>query len=268
MAIIIQPRQIAKMKKSFLSLKTLETIGSLLLIVAAWQVLVSLGIGGLRYIPSPIEVFSQFTVYAASGAFVLDLSISMKRIASGFILGVVTGIPVGILMGWRLAFKTWVFPTFEILRPIPPLAWIPLAVIIFANVEDSITFIIWTGAFFPIVLNTMLGVNNIPEQIKRSCLSLGISQKQMLRHVVIPAAIPAIITGMTLGMGIAWDQLVAAEMLAGGSGVGYQLWYFYIIENYAKVMMFMIIIGLVGYAFSITIRSIARQYMKWNPKAG
>ena len=86
----------------------------------------------------------------------------------------------------------------------------------------------------------------------------------MLKHVIIPGAIPAIITGMVLGMGITWDQLVAAEMLAGGTGVGYQLWYYYIIENFPKVLMFMLLIGGVGYGFSTVIRVIGGRYMKWS----
>jgi NitT/TauT family transport system permease protein len=109
----------------------------------------------------------------------------------------------------------------------------------------------------------MLGVTSIPQHYKRSSLSLGVNERQMLRHVVLPAAMPSILTGMTLGMGITWNQLVAAEMLAGGSGIGYQLWYFYINQNFPNVIMYMIIIGAIGYLFSMTIRFVGSRYLKW-----
>ena len=257
-------RKMKKVSKSIFSLSTAEKIGSLALIVVVWQALVEIGIGGMKWIPSPLETFAAFIPYLPSEEFATDMSISIMRITAGFVLGVVTGIPLGLFMGWKRHVKYWTFPTFEILRPIPPLAWIPLAVVMFTGIEESIIFIIWTGAFFPIVLNTMLGVTSIPKNLQRSCLSLGVNSAQMLRHVIIPGAIPAIITGMVLGMGITWDQLVAAEMLAGGTGVGYQLWYYYIIENFPKVLMFMLLIGGVGYGFSTVIRVIGGRYMKWS----
>ena len=252
-----------RIKRTIFSLSTSEKIGSLAILIIVWQVVASFKIGGLEDFPTPMNVLSAFVAYAQTGNSVADITTSMARIAVGFVLGVITGVPLGLFLGWKRALKDWVFPTFEILRPIPPLAWIPLAVIIFATVEQSIYFIIWTGAFFPIVLNTMLGVTTIPQHFKRSSLSLGVNERQMLRHVVIPAAMPSILTGMTLGMGITWNQLVAAEMLAGGSGIGYQLWYFYINENFSNVIMFMIIIGAIGYLFSITIRLIGSRYLKW-----
>lgn len=249
-----------RIKRTIFTFGTVEKIGSLILLIITWAIVASLS----PHIPSPLEVLSASIAYIPTTEFALNVTTSMGRIAAGFILGVVTGVPFGLFIGWKRVFKSWTFPTFEVLRPIPPLAWIPLAVIMFATIEESIIFIIWTGAFFPIVLNTMLGVSSMPEHLKNSALSFGANQRQMLRHVVLPAAMPAIITGMTLGMGITWNALVAAEMLAGGSGVGYQLWYFYIIEDFSLVVMFMIVIGVVGYFFSSIIRFSGSRYLKWS----
>jgi NitT/TauT family transport system permease protein len=257
-------KKMMKIKKTIFSFGTAEKIGSLIVLIIVWQILAVFSI----HIPSPIEVLSVSIEYIPTTQFVGDVTTSMGRIAAGFILGTVTGVPLGLFMGWKRVFKNWAFPTFEVLRPIPPLAWIPLAVIMFSTIEDSIIFIIWTGAFFPIVLNTMLGVSSVPEHLRNSSLSFGVNQRQMLRHVIIPASMPAILTGMTLGMGITWNALVAAEMLAGGSGVGYQLWYYYIVENFSLVVMFMIIIGAVGYLFSSIIRIAGRRYLRWSQEEG
>lgn len=257
-------KKLMRIKKTLFSFGTVEKIGSLVLLTIAWAI-VSIF---TPYVPSPIEVLYSSIAYIPNPEFFLDVTTSMGRIAAGFILGVITGVPLGLFMGWKRIFKNWTFPTFEVLRPIPPLAWIPLAVIMFATIEESIIFIIWTGAFFPIVLNTMLGVSSIPEHLKNSTLSFGLNQRQMLRHVILPAAMPAILTGMTLGMGITWNALVAAEMLAGGSGIGYQLWYFYIISEFPLVLMFMIVIGVLGYLFSSIIRFIGGRYLKWNQEEG
>lgn len=256
-------KRVKRIKKSLFSLGMAEKVASIVILIVAWQLVSNSGIGGFKHMPSPVDVFSVAVVYIPSIEFVEHLLTSMLRIAAGFIIACITGIPLGLFMGWKLAFRNWAFPTFEILRPIPPLAWIPLAVVMFNTIEASIIFIIWTGAFFPIVLNTILGVTMVPENIKKATISLGANPKEVFRHIIIPAAMPSILTGMALGMGITWDQLVAAEMLAGGSGVGYQLWYFYIIENFPKVVMFMIVVGAVGYLFSTIIRTFGNRYMKW-----
>jgi NitT/TauT family transport system permease protein len=249
-----------RLKKKFVSIKNARRIGGILIFLVVWEIL---SVTGVLNIPAPSEWIPAAASYVVTEDYILAILNSMLRVASGFIIAIGVGVPLGLFMGIKIAFKDWTFPTFEILRPVPPIAWIPLAVIILPTVESSVVFIIFIGAFFPVVLNTMLGVITIPEHVKRAAGSLGASGKDNFRHVILPGAMPAIVTGMAIGMGLTWDMLVAAEMVAGGRGLGYDLWYSYILIQYDRVILFMVTVGAAGYLFSSIVRLFGSKYMKW-----
>jgi NitT/TauT family transport system permease protein len=249
-----------RLKEKIVSIRNVRRIGGIAIFLAVWEVLSQTGVIN---VPSPSEVIVASASYVITERYIMAVLNSMARVASGFIIAVGVGVPLGLFMGMKIAFKDWTFPTFEILRPVPPIAWIPLAVIILPTVESSVIFLIFIGAFFPVVINTMLGVITIPEHVKRAAGSLGASGRDNFRQVVLPGAMPAIITGMTIGMGLTWDMLVAAEMVAGGAGLGYDLWYSYILIQYERVILFMITVGAAGYLFSSIVRRFGARYMRW-----
>jgi NitT/TauT family transport system permease protein len=172
-------------------------------------------------------------------------------------------VPLGLAMGWNKKIRWLAFPLFEILRPIPVIAWIPIAVIMFQTTEFSIWWLIFLGAFFPIGLNTMHGTSSVPLEQVRAAQSLGASKKDLLFKVILPSASPAIYTGMTISMGLTWVILVAAEMVAGGFGIGYMTWEAYILVTYPRIVLGMLTIGACGWLFSAMIRKIADVAMPW-----
>jgi NitT/TauT family transport system permease protein len=187
----------------------------------------------------------------------------MGRVFVGFTAACVVGIPLGLLMGWQRHIRNVTFPVFETLRPIPIISWIPLSVIMLPKTEHSIVFLVFLGAFFPIVLNTLLGVEGVPSNYINGALSLGTSPRDILRHVVLPGSLPSIFTGMTVGMGLTWVMVVAAEMVAGGYGLGYMTWESYILITYPRIILGMFAIGGSGFLFSTVVRAIGRRAMPW-----
>jgi NitT/TauT family transport system permease protein len=190
--------------------------------------------------------------------------ISIKRVISGFIIAGIVAVPIGILMGY-FSVVSDLFDTFvELLRPIPPLAWVPLALAWFGIGESSMLFIIFIGAFFPILINTIAGVKGVPKILIESAQTLGAKQRDILLKVVIPASAPYILTGLRIGAGIAWMCVVAAEMLPGSNaGLGYLIMYAYQLSKMDIVVASMIIIGLIGLTLDRGLRYIENKYFKW-----
>jgi NitT/TauT family transport system permease protein len=155
------------------------------------------------------------------------------------------------------------FPPLEILRPIPPLAWVPTAIIFWPTTELSIAFVIFLGAFFTVVLNVLGGARSIDERHVRAAASLGSRPSDIFWKIVLPATLPSIFTGMAVGMGITWEVVVAAEMIAGKSGLGYFTWASYVGGNYPQIIIGMISIGIAGYLSSGLIRSLGKLATPW-----
>jgi NitT/TauT family transport system permease protein len=142
-------------------------------------------------------------------------------------------------------------------------AWVPLSIIVFAQLEYSIVFITFTGAFFVVTLNARLGAESIDQSLFRAAWCLGANRHQVFRHVVLPGALPAIFTGLALGIGISWETVVAAEMIAGQYGLGYLTWESYNLIRYPEVILSMVSIGILGYICSAIIRAAANKYLAW-----
>lgn len=188
---------------------------------------------------------------------------SLYRVLLGFVLASAVAIPLGLFMGWNRICSDLFMPGFELMRPVPPVAWVPLSIIIFAQLEYSIVFITFTGAFFVVTLNARLGVESIDQSLFRAAWCLGASPRQIFRHVVLPGALPAIFTGLALGIGISWETVVAAEMIAGQYGLGYLTWESYNLIRYPEVILSMVSIGILGYICSSIIRAAADKYLAW-----
>ncbi len=199
-----------------------------------------------------------------TGNLVENTIVSIKRVLSGFLVSAVVAIPLGIFMGYYSLISELLDTPIELLRPIPPLAWVPLALAWFGIGEISMLFIIFIGAFFPILLNTIAGVKGVPKIMIEAAKTLGGKGKDILLKVVIPASSPSILTGLRVGAGIAWMCVVAAEMLPGSdAGLGYLIMYAYSLSRMDVVVASMVIIGLIGIFLDKGLRFIECKYFKW-----
>ncbi|HID47895.1 MAG TPA: ABC transporter permease [Methanothermococcus okinawensis] len=199
-----------------------------------------------------------------TGTLLENTLVSIKRVLSGFILAGAVGVPLGILMGYYPVIMDLFDIVIELLRPIPPLAWVPLALAWFGIGETSMLFIIFIGAFFPILLNTIAGVKGVPKILIEVAQTLGAKEMDILLKVIIPGSLPSILTGLRIGAGIAWMCVVAAEMLPGSSaGLGYLIMYAYSLSRMDVVIACMIIIGIIGLLLDRGLRYIEDRCFKW-----
>jgi NitT/TauT family transport system permease protein len=215
------------------------------------------------------EWFSPHPVYGISvftREYYMHIGLSCLRVFLAFMLATVLGVPLGLLMGWKKTFSDYCFPVLELLRPIPMLAWVPLAILMWPGRESSIVFLTFLGSFFATVLNSYLGVKSIDQAYFRAAASLGASEKLIFRKIVWPGALPFVFTGLQISMGYAWFSLVAGEMLAGEYGLGYLIWDSYILVQYPVIVIAMITLGLVGSISSLAIRLVGDRLAVWRAK--
>lgn len=232
-------------------------------IVAVWQVAVSLT--QTRVFPSPAAVLLGFAELFRKGLLWRYAADSLFRVAVGYCLAVALAIPVGIVLGSFSAAADTVNPVIQLLRPISPIAWIPIAIIWFGITNAAAIFLIFLAAFFPTALATMNAVRNIPQMFLRAGRNFGLSSPALLAKVVFPAALPQILMGMRISLGVAWLVVVAAEMIAVDSGLGYL-----IIDSrnagkrYDLVVAGMLLIGVIGFALDTAIRRLnALKFVRW-----
>ncbi|MFL2687361.1 MAG: ABC transporter permease [Alphaproteobacteria bacterium] len=239
---------------------------AVLIAIAVWHYLTETDFNTIlnfENVPEPWKVALNFFHHAQTTEFYLHIFVSMKRIFIGYIAATVLGIIVGLLMGRFRIAEDICIPYIEVLRPIPAVAWIPLAILIWPTEELSIIFIIFLGAFFPIVLNTVQGVEATPEILVRAARSLGATNLEIFWHVVFPAALPSIAAGLAVGMGVSWFSLLAGEIISGQHGIGYFTWNAYSLIKYTDIVVGMLIIGGLGTLSTYVIRLLTRPMMSW-----
>jgi ABC-type nitrate/sulfonate/bicarbonate transport system permease component len=240
------------------------------LLLIVWQVLCSLKVFPQINVPSPLDVGAALIDLIKVGlppGYKLGGHIlgSLVRVAWGFFFALIIGFPLGILMGWSGGLREAIRPIVEVFRPIPPLAWIPIAIIWFGIGIKSAAFIIFLGAFFPILLDTISGVLMINPILIDVSRTLRVSQRGILIHVITFGALPSVFTGIRVGLGVAWMTLVAAEFtgVKTGYGLGYMIMTGRDVQRPDYVVAGMIIIGLVGYAMDVVIRTIRAKTLRW-----
>ena len=186
-----------------------------------WELLVRLGVSGFEGIPTLGAVWRAFwDKYLASAKYWQSWVVSFERVGYGFIVSQLLGIPLGLLLGTRRLFHEIVYPVVELLRPIPPLAWVPLSILFWPTAELSIVFITFIGPFFIIVINVHDGVRGIRKEHLWLARSLGARPGDIFRRIIVPSVIPSIAVGMTLGIAVSWNVVIAAEMIASDAGLG------------------------------------------------
>ncbi|MBN6741055.1 ABC transporter permease [Acidithiobacillus ferrivorans] len=215
-------------------------------------------------IPSPLHVYKSFLNVVVTKTYWKDIYWSLYRIALAFTIGSLVGITVGVALGYSTILRLIIAPYIEIMRPIPAIAWVPMSILMWPTTEQSIVFITFLGAVFPIVLNTWDGVKRVPIELVKAARSLGANRISVLFHVVIPYAIPNITVGMALGMGAAWFALLAGEMISGRYGIGYFTWESYELIQYGNIIVGMLTIGILSSITSGAIYLIKRKLVPWS----
>lgn len=214
-------------------------------------------------VPTPYDVFREAVHVAGSNTFAANIGNSLRRIFLGFAVAVVTGVALGLLIGRYRTVNQLLTPAIEVLRPVPAIAWVPMSIMLWPTTESSIVFITFIGAFYPILLNTVDGVESLDGVLLRAGRCLGASEAQLFWHVILPGVLPNIFTGLAVGMGVAWVSLIAAEMISGQYGVGYYTWEAYSLVNYPAIVLGMITIGALGLLCSGVIRLVGQVSMPW-----
>ncbi|HEY7239367.1 MAG TPA: ABC transporter permease [Burkholderiales bacterium] len=242
-------------------------IGGIALFFAVWEVASLLGLPFLRFVPPPHLLFASVLETVQTPAYWTAVAISAKRVTIGYVIGVALGVPLGLAFGVNRAFKGVFFPVFETLRPIPPLAWVPLSILFWPTMEQTVISVIFLGSFFTVVINVLGGVETIDTRYVRAALSMGASPWQVFWRVVLPATSPSIFTGMAVAMGLTWEIVVAAEMVSsigsGQTGLGAMMWQAYVGGVIPLIMTAMISIGLAGLLFSALIWQIGAFATRW-----
>ncbi len=214
-------------------------------------------------VPDPFNV-SQYVISTVTDTwFLTSVLVTSLRILAGFVFGAILGVPLGLMMGWNKVFDDFTFPTFELLRPVPPVAWIPLSIIVLGNLEAAMIFICFKGAFWSITLNAKLGVEMIPQNLYRAARCLGASPRQIFFKIVLPGAMPSVFTGFTLGIAISAVSVVAAEMIAGKYGIGYLAWESYSLLRFPEIIIAMLTIGIIGWLYSAIVRLLGKRILRW-----
>lgn len=245
---------------------------SVLACVGLWHLLatrhLNLGLVTFQNVPPPAEVLLAGLDLLASPKLMAHLGSSLSRVAQGFGLAALVGVGLGLLIGRFALARLWLLTPLEVLRPIPAVAWIPLSILMFPSSEASMVYITFVGALFPILLNTIHGTMGVDPRLIASARSLGTRRWAVLGLVILPAAAPSVLTGLSIGMGTCWFCLVTAEMISGQYGLGYYTWESYTVQNYANIVVGMLLIGLLGMGSSALLRWSGRCLMPWQTEGG
>ena len=257
-------------------LETLRAIvlgaGFPLLLVLIWDRAVA--ISGTRLIPTPYQVavmmydFTFGGIYddAFSGTILTHVWKSMQRVYGGFFLAAVIGIPLGMMLGRIKVLRQLLDPTISVLRPIPVTAWLPLAMIIFGLGPRSAFFLVFLGAFYPILLNTMFGVRSIDPKLFEAASMLGCSGAGLFRQIVLPASLPSIFNGLRIAHGFAWILIVVGEMTGVPTGLGSVVMDGRTLSRTDLVITGMIVIGACGFVTDRLIVAISNRLLSWSPQ--
>ncbi|MEN4017638.1 MAG: ABC transporter permease [Methanobacterium sp.] len=248
------------MRKVIISLAVPVTI------IILWSFLTFLNFVPSYILPTPYEVLTSFFELLVSGELFIDMVSTIIRIIVGFLIAAAVAIPIGIGIGWSKEIETLLNSVIQILRPIPPLAWIPFALLWFGLGLQSEVFIIFIGAFFPILLNTIDGVKGVEKVFIEAAYTLGASERQLLSNVVLPASLPGIFTGLRIGIGIGFMSSIAAEMIAAKSGLGYLIMKAMRLIDTGDVIVGMLTIGVIGFVINLLFKKAEDRYILWRGK--
>jgi NitT/TauT family transport system permease protein len=241
-------------------------------LLIGWEIFSRSGILPAALLPAPSQVLLAWADWifgtdgntqTYSGHWLFDTAASASRVFAGFGLATFFGVTLGMAIGWSRTTEKLIEPVLQILRPVPPVSWIPLAIIWFGIANKPAIFLVFLGSFFPVLLSTIHGVKTCDRNLLRAGAMTGGTPGKLLRHIVFPAALPSIFSGLRIAIGSAWMLTVTAEMVAVKSGVGYVLWDSYYFLRYDIVIAAMISIGLLGFLSDFAIKLTAARVLRW-----
>lgn len=249
-------------------LKSYWLTGAVLIVaIALWQAISMAGVFPAFALPSPVAVWQAFTDISRNGyggqSLIGDILISCFRIIVGFVGAIAIGVPVGLLMSRSKIVFDIIDPLLQFIRPVPPLAYIPLLVVWFGIGELPKAILILVGTIPVIIIGTMSGVKSTPPLRIAVARTLGATNAQIFRRIVLPSAMPEIFTSMRVGIGVAWTCLVAAELIAASSGLGWLVQFAGQALQVAVVIVGIIVIGVIGYAMELVIRQLENWIVPW-----
>lgn len=273
---------VAKLKNRLLGRTTLRAVIALTVFLVGWELgsrckeLFGFALPWIGSIPAPTAVLAVWWHLLGDAGYWQSWYLSFLRVLAGFGAALAIGIPLGLSMAVSRTFHGLFFPTFEVLRPIPPLAWVPASIIFWPTQELSIAFITFLGAFYTIVINTVDGARSIDQRYFEAARTMGSSGWDVFRRIILPGTLPSITTGAAVGMGITWEVVVAAEMISGGGstmggagksgtggGLGFFIWNSYTGGSYEQIVVGMLSIGIAGYLSSGALRLLGEVATPW-----
>jgi NitT/TauT family transport system permease protein len=238
----------------------LPSIGVIALLIGIWHV----GVSTTQSVifPTPWQVLTAAAELAADGTLWRHVAASLLRVGAGFGLAICVAVPLGLWMGWAKGAYDTLNPLLQILRPISPIAWIPIAILWFGVGNASPIYLIFISSVFPLTVQTTVGVHGIERRFLNAAENFGVSRASLFKQVIVPAVLPQIVVGMRIALGVAWLVVVAAEMIALRSGLGYMIMDSRNAGNrYDLVIAGMIVIGIVGLSLDAAMRLLER--LKW-----
>jgi NitT/TauT family transport system permease protein len=237
--------------------------------IGLWQLLTA---GHVRFwlrfdtLPTVTEIVGALTRALGTDAYWLDLAQSLIRILTGFGLAAVVGVATGIMLGRSRLAGDLLGPLTELARPIPAIAVVPVAILLFPTDEAGIVFITFLAAYFPIMVSTRHAVRALPTLWEDSVRTLGGGRWDVLTQVVVPGILPGVFGGLSVGMGVAWICVISAEMISGRLGVGYRTWQAYTVLAYPQVFVGIITIGVLGFVTSAVVELVGGRVTRWLPR--
>ncbi|GIX28932.1 MAG: ABC transporter permease [Burkholderiales bacterium] len=270
---------VATIKKTLFSRTVGRGIVSIAVFVLLWEVgsrwkqWFGFELPWIGAVPAPSSVIEVWLGLLYDLGYWLSWYKSTLRVFAGFIAAMIVGIPFGLMMAISRTAYGVLFPPFEVLRPIPPLAWVPASIIFWPTQEMSIAFVTFLGAFYTIVINVLGGAKSIDVRYFQAARSMGATRWNVFRRIILPGTLPSIVVGAAVGMGITWEVVVAAEMISGGGGaiqasgagggLGFFIWNSYVGGSYEQIVVGMISIGIAGYISSGIVRKLGELSTPW-----
>ncbi|MDG5757823.1 ABC transporter permease [Natronococcus sp. A-GB1] len=250
--------------------KRVRQLLSIVLFLGLWSALVRFGVLGFDTFVGPettlaalLEALSGTAMTEGGETIYEHAAFSAFRVLVAVTIAVLVAIPLGLTIGTSRRWEDALFPALEVFRPVPPVAWVPIALLLLPTFRSGVIFVVFVGAFFPILINTIEGVKTVEAEYVQAAASLGAGSRDIFRHVIVPATLPSIVTGVSLGVGLAWITVVAAEMIAGGVGIGYIIFQAYRLLQTEVIAVGMIAIGFLGYVSAAAVHRTGHYLTRW-----
>ena len=243
--------------------KILWQVAPFVFLLFIWQILSSTNVINSQFLPSPTVVIKKFYELLFYKGLVFDILQSVKRVVVGFTIATIVGLCFGFISGNNKYISKFITPLIELFRPIPPIAWIPLAILWFGLGDSPAYFLVFLGSFFPIFSSTYLGVISVEEPYKRAAKNYNISEIKYITDILLPSALPYIFSGLKIGLGVGWMVVIVAELVGAQSGLGYIIATSRMTLETPSIIVGMAVIGIIGYAMNIFMNWLEYKCIPW-----